>query len=85
MVDVMMMKGALIVLLFAGTTELKPFTYTPQDYDMDSTISPEEIVLSCSEEAERLYPVLAEHSWTDPRGQGWYLRDRTGTLQGSIC
>ena len=85
MVDAMMMKGALIVLLFAGTTELKPFTYTPNDYDGDRHVSPEEVVLSCSEEVERLYPTLAEHSWEDPRGQGWYLRDGSGTLQGSIC
>ena len=80
-----MMKGVIIVLLFAGTTELKPFTYTPNDWDMDNTISPEEVVLSCSEEAERLYPVLAEHSWEDPRGSGYYLRDGTGTIQGHIC
>ena len=85
MVDVMMMKGALIVLLFSGTTELKPFTYTPSDLDQDRIIAPEEVVLACSEEAERLYPTIAEHSWEDPRGQGWYLLDGTGTLQGSIC
>jgi len=85
LVDDMMMKGALIVLLFAGTTELKPFTYTPNDWDMDREITPEEVVLSCSQEAERLYPVLAEHTWTDPRGHGYYLRDGTGTIQGHIC
>jgi len=32
-----------------------------------------------------MYEELATHSWEDPRGQGWYLEDGTGTLQGHIC
>ena len=28
---------------------------------------------------------ISAHSWTDPRGQSWYLFDGTGTLQGHIC
>ena len=79
------MKGVLLVLLLSGQIVLKPFTYEPVDFDGDNKISNEEIVLSCSDEAERQYPIIAEHSWEDPRGQGWYLKDGTGTLQGHIC
>jgi hypothetical protein len=78
-------KGVLIALLFTGKMSFIPFDYTGRDYDMDGTIDTQEQALACSEQAELLYPDLAEHSWTDPRGQGWYLKDGTGTLQGHIC
>ena len=45
----------------------------------------EEIVISCSERAEELRDEIAEHSWDDPRGHGFYLKDGTGTIQGHIC
>ena len=41
--------------------------------------------MSCYERAEELREQISNHSWTDPRGHGWYLEDGTGTLQGFIC
>jgi len=79
------MKGLLIVLLFTGKTVLVPFEYEGIDYTGDGIVGPEEQVLSCSDKAEKIYEDIAEHSWTDARGQGWYLKDGTGTLQGHIC
>jgi hypothetical protein len=73
------MKGFLIILLFTGQTYLKPFEYDPGSTDND------EIILACSNKAEQLRQKLSTHSWDDPRGQGWYLRDGTGTFQGYIC
>jgi len=52
---------------------------------MDGTVDSQEQAIACSEQAEEVYSNIAEHSWTDPRGQGWYLQDGTGTLQGHIC
>ena len=79
------MKGLLIVLLLTGKTAFVPFEYEGIDYVGDGTIDAEELVLSCSARAEELYNEIAQHSWTDPRGQGWYLKDGSGTLQGHIC
>jgi len=79
------LKGILIVLLFSGQLEYKSFEYQPRDWDGDKGITNEEIVLSCSERAEELYEEIADHSWDNPRGQGWYLKDGSGTLQGHVC
>jgi hypothetical protein len=82
------MKGALIVLLFTGQTALVPFDYEPKDYDGSKGFTDTEIVLSCGDRAESLYPEIAEHHWSKdgkPNSQGWYLKDGTGTLQGHIC
>lgn len=79
------MKGWIIVLLFSGVTQLESFKYTPQDYDGVAGITTDEIVLSCSQRAEELREQTAQHSWTDPRGAGWYLKDGRGTIQGHIC
>ena len=82
------MKGALIVLLFTGQTALVPFDYEPKDYDGSKGFTDTEIVLSCSDRAESLYPEIADHYWSKddkPNTQGWYLKDGSGTLQGHIC
>lgn len=79
------MKGILLALTFSGKLFFIPFTYVGIDYDYNGTVDPQEQVLSCSEWAEKQYQDLAEHSWNDPRGQGWYLKDGSGTLQGHIC
>jgi len=78
-------QGVLLVLLFTGQLTYMPFNYEPIDYTGDGAFDTEEIALSCSFRAEKLYLELAEHSWDDPRGQGWYLKDGSGTLQGHIC
>lgn len=79
------MKGWLIVLLFTGKTTLIPFDFILKDYDGSKGFTGTEVVLSCSERAEELYEEIAEHSWTDPRGNGYYLKDGIGTIQGHIC
>ncbi len=79
------MKAFLIVLLFSGQTVLMPFEFTPRDWDGDEHISDTELVLSCSEQAEKVYDEIAEHRWDDPKGSGYFLNDGTGTLQGHIC
>lgn len=78
-------KGVLIVLLFTGALEFRPFEYQPKDYDGSPGYTPEEIGISCSERAEELYEIVATHSWDDPRGHGYYLNDGTGKLVGHHC
>jgi hypothetical protein len=42
-------------------------------------------LMECLDFADDHREAIATHSWTDPRGQSWYLHDGTGTYQGSIC
>ena len=65
--------------MFTGELEYRAFEYEP------SGSTNGEIVISCSERAEELRDEIAEHSWDDPRGHGFYLKDGTGTIQGHIC
>tara|TARA_R100000231_G_scaffold36695_1_gene32375 strand:+ start:14 stop:256 length:243 start_codon:yes stop_codon:yes gene_type:complete len=74
-----------IILLFNGTIEFREYEYPVIDYDNDKKISNEEIIVSCGNFAESKQAELSAHSWTDPRGQSWYLFDGTGTIQGHIC
>jgi|TARA_R100000406_G_scaffold23301_1_gene14791 phage major head subunit gpT-like protein len=74
-----------IILLFNGTLELREYNYKIKDYDGDNIISNEEIVISCGDFAEAKQSEISAHSWTDPRGNAWYLFDGTGTVQGHIC
>ena len=80
-----MLKGYLIILRFTGQTTFAPFYYTATERDGEQGISSDEIVMACSERANEIRKELAEHRWDDPRGQGWYIRDGQGTIQGSIC
>jgi len=73
------LKGIILILLFTGELEYRSFEYEP----MGTTN--EEIVISCSKRAEELRDEISTHSWDDPRGQGFYLKDGTGTIQGHIC
>ena len=77
-----MLKGYLIILLFTGQTYLKPFDYNSTRLWFPTD---DEKIVACSERAEELREQLSTHSWNDPRGQGWYLKDGTGTFQGHIC
>lgn len=76
----MISKGVIIVLLFTGGIEVRPF-----DYTVNLDASPEERVIACSEQAELTRNTTSTHSWDDPRGHGFYLNDGTGTVIGSIC
>ena len=62
----------LIVLLFNGEMGLPSFPF-------------EGTVHECTEHGDMLREELSKHSWNDPRGQAWYLKDGTGTFQGFIC
>jgi len=73
------LKDIILILLFTGELEYRAFEYEPQG------TTNEEIVMSCSERAEELREQISTHSWDDPRGQGFYLKDGTGTIQGHIC
>ena len=73
------LKGIILVLLFTGELEYRSFDYEPQG------TTNEEIVISCSERAEEVRDEISTHSWDDPRGHGWYLKDGSGTIQGHIC
>jgi hypothetical protein len=76
----MISKGVIIVLLFTGGLEMRPFDYTAS---LDS--SPDERVMACSRQADSHRNLIATHRWDDPRGHGYYLNDGTGTVIGSIC
>jgi len=72
-------KGIILVLLFTGELEYRSFDYEPEG------TTNEEIVIACSERAEEVRDEISNHTWTDPRGQGFYLIDGSGTIQGHIC
>ena len=76
----MISKGVLIVLLFTGGIEVRPFDYTT---GLDATA--DERVMACSTQADVARSETSTHSWDDPRGHGFYLNDGTGTVVGSIC
>ena len=76
----MISKGVLVVLLFTGHIELKPF-----DYTVTINTPPDEQVMACDARATVVRSTIATHSWDDPRGHGFYLNDGTGTVVGSIC
>ena len=42
-------------------------------------------VHDCWVYSETHIETIATHSWDDPRGQGYYLNDGRGTVQGFIC
>ena len=77
-----LMKGIILILLFTGELEYRAF-----DYSSTKLLFPtdDEKVLACSERAEQIREQISTHSWNDPRGQGYYLKDGTGTFQGYIC
>ena len=62
----------LLILLFNGEVILPSFSFEGTVYD-------------CLAYGDELRVLLSEHSWNDPRGQAWYLKDGTGTFQGFIC
>ena len=76
------MKGIILILLFTGELEYRSFDYTSTRLWF---LTDDEKVMACSERAEELRDEISTHSWDDPRGQGFYLKDGTGTIQGHIC
>jgi hypothetical protein len=75
-------KGVLLILLFTGELEFRAFDYSSTRLFMASD---DEKIMACDARANDLREQISEHSYKDPRGQGWYLKDGSGTLQGHIC
>ena len=75
-------KGVLLILLFTGELEFRAFDYSSTRLFMASDDAK---VMACDARANDLREQISEHSFEDPRGQGWYLKDGTGTVQGHIC
>ena len=42
-------------------------------------------VHECLDFSKKYRETIATHSWEDPRGQGYYLNNGKGILQGFIC
>ena len=63
-----------LILLFDGTLTKEVILFSAE-----GTIS------DCFNYAEMYIDTVSTHSWTDPRGSGFYLNNGTGTIQGFIC
>ena len=78
-----------IMLLFNGEVEFKKYKYKPQDYDGIKGITNEEIIISCSDFADKKREEISEFTWEyknrGPLSHGWYLKNGKGTWQGYIC
>ena len=75
-------KGVLLILLFTGELEFRAFDYSSTRLLMATD---NEKIMACDARANDVREQLSTHTFTDPRGQGWYLKDGTGTVQGHIC
>ena len=64
----------ILVLLFNGDLVKEPL-------HLPSVSS----VNDCFNYAEMYIETITTHSYDDPRGQGFYLNDGRGTVQGFIC
>jgi hypothetical protein len=64
----------ILVLLFNGDLLKEPL-------HLPSSVS----VHDCFDYARMHIETIATHSYDDPRGQGFYLNDGRGTVQGFIC
>ena len=63
-----------LVLLFDGTL-------VKDKFELPIAMS----VHECLDFSEKYRETIATHSWEDPRGQGYYLNNGKGILQGFIC
>jgi len=64
----------ILVLLFNGNLVKEPL-------HLQSLVS----VSDCFGYARMHIDAITTHSYDDPRGQGFYLNDGRGTVQGFIC
>ena len=64
----------ILVLLFNGDLLKEPLHFP-------SSVS----VHDCFDYAQKYIETITTHSYDDPRGQGFYLNDGRGTVQGFIC
>ena len=64
----------ILVLLFNGDLVKEPLL-------LPSSVK----VHDCFDYAQKYIETITTHSYDDPRGQGFYLNDGRGTVQGFIC
>jgi ABC-type tungstate transport system permease subunit len=73
----------MIIILFSGKLEYRKFQY------INTGKSNEEIVIQCSEYADKLREKISYHTWNyknqGPETHGWYMKDGSGMLVGHIC
>ena len=73
----------IIILNFSGELEYRKYEF------INNSKTNEELVLKCSDKADEIREQISYHTWNyknkGPMSQGWYLKDDTGMLVGSIC
>ena len=73
----------IVVLTFGGKLEYRKYEF------INTGKSNEEIIIQCSEYADKIRHKIAYHTWNyknqGPKSQGWYMYDKSGMLIAYIC
>ena len=73
----------MVVLTFGGELEYRKYEF------LNTGKSNEEIIIQCSEYADKIRHKIAYHTWNyknqGSRSQGWYMYDKSGMLIAHIC
>ena len=73
----------MVVLTFGGELEYRKYEF------LNTGKSNEEIIIQCSEYADKIRHKIAYHTWNyknqGSKSQGWYLYDKSGMLIAHIC
>ena len=73
----------MVVLTFGGELEYRKYEF------LNTGKSNEEIIIQCSEYADKIRHKIAYHSWNyknqGSKSQGWYMYDKSGMLIAHIC
>ena len=73
----------MVVLTFGGELEYRKYEF------LNTGKSNEEIIIQCSEYADKIRHKIAYHTWNyknqGSKSQGWYMYDKSGMLIATIC
>ena len=73
----------MVVLPFGGELEYRKYEF------LNTGKSNEEIIIQCSEYADKIRHKIAYHTWNyknqGSKSQGWYKYDKSGMLIAHIC
>ena len=73
----------MVVLTFGGELEYRKYEF------LNTGKSNEEILLQCSDYADKIRKEIAYHTWNyknqGSKSQGWYMYDKSGMLIAHIC
>ena len=73
----------MVVLTFGGELEYRKYEF------VNTGKSNEEIIIQCSEYADKIRHKIAYHTWNyknqGSKSQGWYMYDKSGMLIAHIC